>query len=408
MVAVGLLIPLTAVWPAQDRAPTRVTIDEHNRLLLNGKPWFPICMSPGPPLRSKDPLGRDAMDTVKAGGINSFRVGAAAPDADRVEIPAEYVDWIAEHGMYAFINLREMSVLDPQFPDREARLRAVIEQFRCNPALALWKSMDEPTVGLDNRIVDRMMSAYKFIKELDPDHPVWLNHSPGGFHNYHLYRDVCDISGVDVYPVSIPMGVASKLANKEISCIGDYMEIVSRAMDGKRPIFMVLQVCWSGAMPPKHVRTYPTFHQERYMTYQAIIKGARGLLFFGSDKGYEDQDVPYGFNWTFWNGVLRPLLREIGEGSELHSALLAVDSKLPIKVSGAPDIELAVREVGPCAYILAAKREGPESLIRFSGDFLRGEVEVLFEERSVQAKDGSFTDRFGPNDVHVYKIPLRP
>ncbi|MCX6375852.1 MAG: hypothetical protein NTU88_07455, partial [Armatimonadetes bacterium] len=62
-------------------APTRVTIDEQNRLLLNGKPWFPICLSPGPPLRSRDPLGRDAMDTVKAGGINSFRVGGAAPDA---------------------------------------------------------------------------------------------------------------------------------------------------------------------------------------------------------------------------------------------------------------------------------------------------------------------------------------
>ena len=401
-----VLLVCAVAGDAQDRAPTRVTIDEQNRLLLNGKPWFPICLSPGPPLRSKDPLGRDAMEVVKAGGINSFRVGGAPPDADRVEIPAEYVDWIGEHGMYAFINLRELSVFDPQFPDRKEKLRATIEQFRLNPALAIWKSMDEPTVGLDNRVVDRMMSAYKFIKELDPDHPVWLNHSPGGFRKYALYRDVCDISGVDVYPVSIPMGVASKLANKEISSIGDYMDIVSRAMDGKKPIFMVLQVCWSGAMPPKHVRVYPTLHQERYMTYQAIIKGARGLLFFGSDKGYEDQDAPYGFNWTFWNGVLRPLLREIGEGSELHSALLAVDSKLPIKADGAPDIEFAVREVGQYAYILAAKREGSPADVRFSGGFLTGEVEVLFENRKLQAKEGAFSDRFGPNDVHVYKVRL--
>lgn len=404
MAVVGALLS-TAVMCAP--APTRVTIDEQNRLLLNGKPWFPICLSPGPPLHSKDLLGRDAMEVVKADGINSFRVGAKAPDADRVEIPAEYVDWIGEHGMYAFINLRELTVLDPNLPDLKQKLRAVIEQFRCHPALAIWKSKDEPTVGLNKTPVDQMMAAYKFVKELDPDHPVWLNHSPGGFYNYALYRDVCDISGVDVYPVSIPMGVASKLANKELSCIGDYAEIVSKAVDGKKPIFMVLQIGWSGATPPKHIRVFPTFHQERYMTYQAIIKGARGLLYFGGDVALEGSDAELGWNWTFWNEVLRPLLREIGEGSELHSALLAADSKLPIKVSGAPDVEFAVREVGPYAYILAAKREGSPAEVRFSAGFVGGEVEVLFENRKLQSKGGCFADRFGANDVHVYRIRLK-
>ena len=140
------------------------------------------------------------------------------------------------------------------------------------------------------------------------------------------------------------------------------------------------------------------------MAYQAIIKGARGLLFFGSDKGYEDQDVPYGFNWTFWKNVLKPLLREIGEGSELHSALLVPDSDIRIKAKGAPDIEFTCREVGSFLYILAAKREFAESPITFSGDSLKGEIEVMFENRKIEAKDGSFTDRFGQNDVHVYRI----
>ncbi len=403
-----VLLTSAAMTAEQKHAPTRVTIDQHNRLLLNGKPWFPLCLSPGPPHNGKDPLGRDALDAVKAGGIDSFRVGGKiGQDGAEVVIPAEYVDWIAKHKMYAFINLRELSVLDPGVPDRKSKLRATIERYRMNPALALWKSMDEPTVGKSITPVDQMQAAYKLIKEVDPDHPVWLNHSPGGFYNYRLYRDVCDITGVDVYPVSVPKGVASKLPNKGISCIGDYMDIVTKAVDGKKPAFMVLQIGWSGATPPKHIRIFPTLRQERYMTYQAIINGARGLLFFGSDRALMGKDAELGFNWTFWNDVLKPILREIGEGSELHSALLVPDSKLPVKASGGDDLEFTAREVGPFLYILAAKREGGEKDIRFKGAMIKGEVEVMFEDRTIEVINGSFVDFFRPNDVHVYKVRLR-
>ena len=401
----GMLLCPTLVFAA---APTRVTIDQHNRLLLNGKPWFPLCLSGGPPLRSKDPLGRDGMDTVKASGINSFRVGGAATNTDRVEIPAEYIDWIGEHGMYAIIHLRELSVFDPNIPARREQLRAAVEQYRHHPALALWKVKDEPAWPKNVVPPEQMIPAYKFLKQLDPDHPALLNHAAwGDIKTWRTYADACDVSGLDIYPISVPKGKGSHIPNKELSCVGDYTGMISEAMNGRKPILMVLQVCWSGAMPPKNVRIHPTCRQERYMAYQAIIKGARGLFFFGSDKGYEEQDAPYGFNWTFWNAVLGPLLSEIGEGRELHSALLAPNSKLALKVSGAPDIEFTAREVGPFAYIMAAKREGAEGDVRFSGARLKGEIEVMFENRTVDAAKGVFTDFFKPNDVHVYKVRLR-
>ena len=385
-------------------APTRVTIDERNRLILNGRPWFLICMSGGPPLGAKDPLGRDAMDVMRTAGVNSFRVGSSMATPEDIEANAKYMDWVAEHGMYAFPNLREISIFNSDMPERREQLRSVIERFRNHPALAAWKTKDEP--GWDHTPIppEHLEASYRFIKELDPDHPVWINHAARYMERWRNYRNACDITGVDVYPISIPMGKGSHIANRNISAVGDYTELISKAMDEKKPILMVLQVCWSGAMPPKNVRVYPTFHQERYMAYQAIIKGANGLLFFGSDKGYEDQDAPYGFNWTFWKNVLKPLLKEIGEGSELHSALLVPDSDIRIKAKGAPDIEFTCREVGSFLYILAAKRELAESPITFSGDSLKGEIEVMFENRKIEAKGGSFTDRFGQNDVHVYRI----
>lgn len=389
-------------------SPTRVTIDERNIFLLNGKPWFPMCFSPaGPPLGAKDPSGRDALDVLKAGGIDCFRVGTGAWVEGHEAECKTYMDSLAEHGMYAFLNLRELSILTPDQPGIKDHLGKVVEEFKDHPALALWKSMDEPAWG--KAPIDGLMAGYRYIKEADPDHPIWMAHAPRNtVYLLHQYCKACDATGLDIYPISIPKGLHSNghMSNREISVVGDYTEFITRAVDGRKPVIMVLQVCWSGVMPP-HRLVFPTFRQERYMTYQAIIKGARGLFFFGMNLCLDGRDEKLGFNWTYWNKVMCPLLKEIGKGSELHQALLVPDSKIPLTVSGAPDIEFTAREVGDFLYVLAAKREGPEAKVQFSSDVLNGEVEVMFEGRKLAAKNGTFTDPFAPNDVHVYKVRLR-
>jgi NAD(P)-dependent dehydrogenase (short-subunit alcohol dehydrogenase family) len=40
---------------------------------------------------------------------------------------------------------------------------------------------------------------------------------------------------------------------------------------------MVLQISWSGVLNPGKTLRMPTFPEERFMTYQAIINGARGI-----------------------------------------------------------------------------------------------------------------------------------
>lgn len=385
-------------------SPTKATIDDQNRFLMNGKSWFPMCFSPGPPpLGAKDPTGRDALAALAEGGIDSFRVHSGPWTPGQEEECQQYMDWLAAHGMYAFFNLREFSVFSAKEDStRPERLGKIIEQFKDHPALAMWKCMDEP--AWSNQSIDGLAASYKFIKQADPNHPVWMAHAPRNtveiLRNYCKY---CDATGLDIYPIGIPMGSLSHLPNKDLSMVGDYCDYISAAVDGKKPFIMVLQVCWSGVMPP-HTLVFPSFHQERYMAYQAIIKGARGLFFFGMNLCLEGRDAELGYNWTFWNEVMRPLLREIGEGSELHQALLAPDSKIPLKVSGAPDIEFTAREIGPFLYILAAKREGSPALVRFSSEVLNGEIEVMFEGRTLQAHSGLLADRFERNDVHVYKV----
>ena len=54
---------------------------------------------------------------------------------------------------------------------------------------------------------------------------------------------------------------------------------------GTKPFWMTLQIAWSGVIPtdtkPDLVPRFPTFADLRFMAYQAIVNGARGLVFFG-------------------------------------------------------------------------------------------------------------------------------
>ena len=64
------------------------------------------------------------------------------------------------------------------------------------------------------------------------------------------------------------------------------------------------------------------------MAYQAVVNGARGLTFFG---GHLTQiatpaDAQVGWNWTFWNRVLKPLLSEL-TSSAVAPALVAPNAK---------------------------------------------------------------------------------
>ena len=147
------------------------------------------------------------------------------------------------------------------------------------------------------------------------------------------------------------------------------------------------------------------------MSYQAIINGARGLIFFGGnvEACLNDRDRPLGWNWTFYDRVLKPVLDELNPAGPLYPALIAPDSKLPVKVRDAKDVEFTVRESDGYLYILAAKREGSTVQVEFSGmPSNLGTGDVLFEApRKISASGGAFSDWFGPNEVHVYRFAYK-
>ncbi|HZJ14949.1 MAG TPA: hypothetical protein VFD27_07865, partial [Chthoniobacteraceae bacterium] len=386
-----------------------VTINADQVLVTDGRKVFPIGFTMPPPPDGKTPQGKDAIEELHDAGANFLRTGVMGTtwnDA-ALELEQKYHDTAARFGMHCLVNLRELGSIGPEDTAREALLRQLVNRFKGHPAMGAWKHVDEPEWG--KHPLPPMLRATQIIRELDPNHPIEITQAPRGtIDTLRPYNAACDIIGADIYPVGYPPGTHSLLPNKEISMVGDFAKSMMQVADGKMPVWMTLQISWSGVIKPGKTLRFPTFAEERFMTYQAIINGARGLIFFGGHipKAMSPEDAALGWNWRFWQRVLRPVIEEIGEKSPLQPALVTSDSKLPIAVSGGEGIEFCVREDGDDLFILACKREGATVQATFNGlpDWA-GRGEVMFEPpRVVEAKDGKFTDWFGPFEVHVYRF----
>jgi hypothetical protein len=411
----ALLASLLLICAPSDAAPgTNVTLAPHGALLINGRAVFPIGFTMPPPPDGKTPDGKEAIAELADAGATFLRTGPMGAEWNDQTIAREiqYLDAAAKNGMYCATYLRELASLPADKPQAEAKLRGMVERLKDHPGLGVWKGADEPEWG--KHPVEPLRRAYDFIHQIDGRHPVLIIQAPRGtVDSLKSYDPIYDITGADIYPVSYPPGVhslASIFPNRNISLAGDYTKRMMEVADGKKPVWMVLQISFSGNIKPGKTLRFPTFPETRFMTYQAIINGARGLLYFGGhlEKSLSPADAKLGWNWTHWRKSLRPVIEEIGSKSPLYPALTAPNSTLPIKCA-TPGIEFVTRQVGDDLFVLACKREGETVQAKFTGlpaQFTRGEV--MYESpRAVEAEAGGFSDWFGPFEVHVYRFSGR-
>jgi hypothetical protein len=413
-----LLLPMTLLGQA------KVRILETGVSEINGKQVFGISVAVVPPPEGKTPDGKSAWQEFADAGVNLARIvpaqdGQSYGWTDKgYAVAREYLDALASARLHGWLWLGDdIAHFTAKDTAKAQKLRKLIETFKDHPALAFWKGEDEPLWGQMNakepgmKTPDTLELPYKMLRELDPHHPVIVIQAPRGtVKELAGYVPVLDITGVDVFPISYPPGGhLAKWPNHEISAVGDWTKILVEAAGGK-PVWVTLQISFSGTATPGRTLRMPTFPEERFMTYQAIINGARAVNYFGGGNrlSLNDRDRELGWNWTFWQRVLRPLLEEINDKSPLAGALVAPDSKIPLKVKGGEGIETLVRETDAGVYVLACSREPVKTQkVEFTGlPNELGEAAVLYESpRKVTAKDGGFSDWFAPYDVHVYHFP---
>lgn len=406
-------------------------------LLVDGRTVFPLVLSNAPPLGAKAPGGGDAFAEIAAGGASFIRTGRGDWSLESLDqqLAAErqMLDAAAAQELHCWLQLGNV----PDLPDRatsanEQLLTSIVGELKDHPALGAWKGVDEPAnPNRPARVpAARLERAYRQLKAVDPAHPVVITQAPvGSLARLIPYRPAFDITGADIYPVSYPPGKHAGKGNRDIGVVGTVTQKMVRAAGGK-PVWMTLQVAWSGVIPsterPNNVPRFPTLQQERFMAYQAIVHGARGLAFFGGHLTQiaSPADAELGWNWTFWGRVLQPLVRELTSDS-IAPALIAPDAKRAVKTA-ATGVEVVTRQDATFLYVIAVRRRGGTSQVSFSGlphrrngkPMTGGEVLLEYEQeplpppirsdrqtfRTVRATGGRFRDWLAPHDVRIYRF----
>jgi hypothetical protein len=402
-------------------------------LTIDGAKVFPVALAQPPPVGGKTPTNTDAWNEIANGGVNFVRTAAvpwsSAQIAAQIAAETQVLDAAAAHGLHAWLQLGGVANL--AVAGNQQLLDAIANGLKGHPALGVYKGVDEPA---NSGVAPQgLVQAYQRLKATDPNHPLVITQAPLGTEtSLEPYRPSFDITGADIYPVSYPPQVHSDLPNKDISVVGDVTRKMVTAAGGKA-VWMTLQIAWSGVLPnqthPDHVPRFPTFLEERFMAYQAIVAGARGLVFYGGNftQVMRPRDANLGWNWTFWQMVLRPLVTELASDS-VRPALVAPNAAAQVSANAA-DVQLVTRRSGTKLWVIAVRTSATTtSQVTFAGlpptaggaHLTQGEVMFEYAQRPLSppvdptkqafrvtavANDG-FEDWFGPHDVHVYRFDL--
>jgi hypothetical protein len=413
-------------------------------LLLDGERVFPLILSDPPPLGGKTPDGSDAWTEIANGGLgaNFIRSGRTIAKPwvltqidNQIAEERQRMDAAHDHGLHCWLRLVNAANLPAAasgaVSEPEQLLVKITSGLKDHPALAAYKGADEPAHSATPPA--GLVRAHQKLKSNDPNHPLVITQAPvGAVAALTPYRPALDITGADIYPISYGHVHASDTPNHDISVVGDIARKMVTAAGGK-PIWMTLQIAWSGILPsqddPDRVPRFPSLPELRFMAYQAVVNGARGLAFFGGQytQVMRPRDAATGWNWTFWQLVLRPLLEELNSPT-VRPALLGASVQHPV-TSSATDVEVATRRAGKTLYVIAARRSATKTdQVHFSGlphkddgSVIRaGDVAFEYAQdppsppvhperqrfRYVKVANVGFTDWLGPHDVRVYRFNL--
>ncbi|HOZ45756.1 MAG TPA: hypothetical protein PLO37_08150 [Candidatus Hydrogenedentes bacterium] len=307
--------------------------------------------------------------------------------------------------------------------NREASALQLVERVNAikdHAALAFIETVDEPAwtwMKAESRVpAHAFAEAYPLIREADPNHLLYMNHAPTNLvKTMQAYNAGTDIVAMDIYPVNpgglkqmyalFPDGHQGDLNNEQISQVGEYVDKMRRVTGPNRPLFMVLQgFAWENLVDEAERREekilYPTYGQSRFMAFQSLIKGANGIIYWGTYT--TPQPSP------FWADLKR-VTREV---ADLAGPLAQRTADAPVVVdyhemgySVDDGVQVLVKDFEGKRYVFTCNADKNICRATLSGLGAWQHGTVLSEDgRAVAVENGGITDVWKRFEVHVYAL----
>ena len=324
--------------------PNAALIDEHNRLLVNGKPFLPIGVYTGENyekhLRRIAEAGFNVILPYTMAAVNHRQL------LDKERMSGDYgkdirtfLDLAHRYNLRVIPALKNQLMCEDYYPaverwddagTRNEVTAKIVRTFKDHPAILGWYVSDEAIRANIPYVVD----LRRLISGIDPWHPTYTLtcHQE----NLPLYAVSGDVIGTDKYPIR---------HNRKEQSIRSMIPYLRGAYDSGVPHWVVPQIFnWAVHMTKTREELeksyFPTAEEIRSMPLLAAIYGAKGFIFYMYDSATVRLDRRWpGRSEKEWPKIVQmvQMLRE------LEPFLLSAAPAPDVQVSGAPEEETVAR-----------------------------------------------------------------
>lgn len=296
------------------------------------------------------------------------------------------------------------------------------ETARRHPAasnIIAWMHNDEPDnatrrgarLGFGSPVPPQQIIAdYESLKKVDASRPVFLNLGQGvawdgwygrGRRNNHPedypeYLKGCDLAAFNLYP----MNHGSVEVNGNLWLVADGVRRLRRWSDDEKPVWNCIETTRIDNAGRK-----PTPHEVRAQVWMSLIHGSCGIIYFAHQFQPNFVEAALLADQEMLEAVTA-LNRQITELAPVLNSPTISAAVTVRTLNAAVPIATMVKQQGGFTYLFTvAMRPGTNTAtFTLRSPAARNTVEVIGENRTLPVNEGVFSDRFGPWDVHLYRV----
>ncbi len=259
-------------------------------------------------------------------------------------------------------------------------------------------SADEPSSGQ----LCGVFKQYQVLKERNNgtiSYGVFINPA-----QQRGWFDSADVFGTDPYPLGggpVPddalYGESDLRDRRHLPRSYGWTVDTVDAVKGSRPVWQVLQLFRLGGQ-------FPNYKEMRAQAWKAIIGGADGILWWGFvySVGIEAEWYERGNPQAYYD------FKRISEEVTALEDILITPDVTGLVTSYNSNIAFIVKKASQGNYVVMAtnKTEADQNGVTFAVNAAIRSLSLYKEGGNVSISANSFTDDFGPDDVHIYNLRI--
>lgn len=354
-------------WHVIPRRLAKVTINSSGYPVYDGKAIFPMGIFNGGKFKEQGEAGFTVTHAY-----NAVRLEEDSRDAD--ENALRFIENSDANGMKMLFMVPMKAAIAGEWELVRRRIR----MFRNHPGLLAWD--EEEGFARGDFKPDTLKMIRKIIDEEDPNHPLMVGDSRDVIGRARgradFFPDEMDLGMWWWYPFPLKTGAADALEGEEAGK-ADELEMPTFLTNTatKKPIWLGIQ-----SYKKKDSR-YPTPAEYRSQAYLAVIRGAKGFMWYGgSVTGGMFTTKPSEAHWDDLKGLVKEL-------RSLHEVFMS--PSLPGAKADQPLVDVCVKKSGERVVLIAASRSGKPLDATITAEQIRG---------------GPIKEHFAPLDVHVHEL----